>query len=109
MKVVSQISPNSLVVFSGLVPRPMDYPSSKVRCENYRSIQLATEELCREKGWNCTAVLVFNEFIDRNGNITESMKHFVEGLYLTQAGIRKLRAIWLRHLGYFPKKATAYE
>ena len=35
----------SNVVFSGLVPRPLDFPQSRVRCENYsRSYQLAMEE-----------------------------------------------------------------
>ena len=60
MTVLNQITPNTLVLFSGLVPRPVDHPSSKIRCENYtRAYQLATQELCRDRGWNCTTVAVF--------------------------------------------------
>ena len=45
MEAINDVNPYSHVVFSGLVPRPLDFPQSRVRCENYsRSYQLAMEE-----------------------------------------------------------------
>ena len=35
MKAINQISSNSLVVFSGLVPHPMDHPRSRANCLQY--------------------------------------------------------------------------
>ena len=46
MKVIMEQSPNSLVVMSGLVLRPLDYLQSKMRCLNYnRAFQLSMQDL----------------------------------------------------------------
>ena len=109
LPLVSIVSQNTLVVFSGLVPRPVDFPSSRMHCENYsRAYHLSAQDLCKKRGWNCASVSVFNEFLDKWGRILEPNIEFQDGLYLTVTGIRRLRSAWLRHLGYFPKKWLWY-
>ena len=105
VNIITQITPNSLIVFSGLVLRLLYFPSSKNRCENYsRAYQSATQELSSQHASNCTYVSVFREFLDKSGRILQPDTNFQDGIYLTQTGIRKLRSVWLRFLGYFPKK-----
>ena len=107
MTVVSQITPQTLVLFSGLIPRPLDHPRSRRVCINYSSTyNLVAEELRRKRSWNCVAMTVFEEFCDRQGAIVLVKDRFLDTLTLTQAGIRVLRAAWLRKLGYFPRKAS---
>ena len=74
---ITRASPNSMVLFAGLVPCPIDHPRSRVRCENYsRSFDLSTEELCRTKGYNCNYISVYIEFLDQEGNIRKSTLNF---------------------------------
>ena len=104
MKIVDKVTPNSLVLFSGLVPRPVDFPKSKIPCENYtRVYSVATQDLAK-KVWKCSTIPVFEEFINKKGLVEDPLQNFDDGLYLTNMGMRKLCAAWLRHLGYFPKK-----
>ena len=99
-------SPNTHLVLSGMVPCPVDFPRSDVRCSNFnRALQLAADRLRKERGYNCSAVMVYNEFLNKEYAIKEPTKNFTDELYLTVHGIRILRAAWLRHLGFFPRKA----
>ena len=51
MRVIHK-NPNSHVLVSGLVPRPLDFPQSRKRCENYNSSsRLIVQELRRK--FNC--------------------------------------------------------
>ena len=104
--IVTEVTPNTMMILSGLVPRPMDFEKSAPRCRTYsRSYQDITRQLCNTNGYNITAVSVFEEFLDENKRVKDVEANFEEGIYLTVAGIRLLRAAWLRFLGYFPKKA----
>ena len=107
VKVVNEITPNTLIMFSGLVPRPLDHPESRMICHDYtRTYIKVTEELRMKNNWNCVALSVYDEFLNQQGDIDNPMDHFLEGLYLTKSGIHVLRAAWLRRLGYFPQKAV---
>ena len=104
---INRITPNSHVLVTGLVPRPMDYPHSRKRCENVNnSYCLIVQELHRKHAFNVGYLDVFLEFIELDGCITEPRHLFVEDIFLSEAGAHKLRAIWLHHLGFFPKKAV---
>ena len=106
VRIIMQITPNTMVVFSGLVPHPLDHDCSAKRCKEYsQSYVEVTKALRHSKGWNCTSVLVFHEFLDDEGNIDKADTSFEQGIYLTQNGYRVLRAAWLRYLGFFLKKA----
>ena len=110
MKLVGCQSPNSMVIFSGLLPRTVDFHKSRITCKNYsRAYKVATHELVETKGWSCSTVMVFTKFLDKQGLIEDPAKYFINDLYLLSLGIRKLRACWLRHLGYFPCKASEEE
>ena len=105
MKAITEVNPCSHVVFSGLIPRPIDFHRSRMRCENYsRSYKVAVEEYRVKYGWNCGFLSVFKEFL-KDDKILDTSKYFIEDLYLSAEGIRILRAASLRHLGFFPKKA----
>ena len=103
---ISNFSPKSMIVVSGLVPRPLDYPRSAAVSQKMSKLyQNTVQELRDSHGKNCSFVSVFAEFLDDAGNIKNQPESFKDGLYLTMGGIRVLRAAWLRFLGYFPKKA----
>ena len=104
---INQIKPNSHVLVTGLVPRPLDYPHSCKRCESVNSsYRLIVQELRRKFAFNVGYLDVFLNFIDLDGKIMSPNELFVEDIFLSEKGARKLRAIWLRHLGFFPKKAV---
>ena len=107
LQAIDKINPFSHVLFSGLLPQPLDYPRSKSRCDNYScAYKMAVEEFRVKKGWNCGFIHVQPEFLDGHKNIKDPQRNFVDELYLSVNGIRLLRAAWLRHLGFFPKKAV---
>ena len=95
VKVIHQFSKNTMVVFSGLVPRPMDHFRSHLRCRNYSKLYEDAAQDLRKKGYNCVAVMVFDEFLDSNGNIVNAGANFKEDIFLTITGIGILRAAWL--------------
>ena len=95
----------ALICISGLVPRPMDFPTSAQMCDEVnKSFWFSVDALCK-KNYNVCYMPVFHEFLDMNQNILDPVGNFVEGLFLSTSGIRVLRAVWLRFLGYFPKKS----
>ena len=105
VKAINTVNPNSMITFTGLVPRPMDFPRSRCRSENFnRSLELATDDIRRKHGWNCNAMDVYLLYINEKEQIKDSKKNFIDDLYLSEAGIRILRAAWLRKFGFFPKK-----
>ena len=94
--VMSEISPNTLVMLLGLVLQPLDHHRSKNLCNSYtKSYITVTEELRKNKGWNCVALNMFNEFVDVQGEIVQVQERFYDGLFLTLVGIKVLRAAWL--------------
>ena len=104
---MAQVTPNTMVIFSGLVPRPMDLERSAPRCGTYtRTYQDIARQLRTNKGWNVTAVSVFDNFMDQQKQVIKPTENFEENIYLSVSGIRVLRAAWLRFLGYFPKKVS---
>ena len=104
--VITEISPNTMIVFSGLVPRPMDFERSAPRCRTYTKAYVDTaQQLRNHKGWNVTALSVFDQFLDEEKGVANTSVNYEDNVYLTVTGIRILRAAWLRFLGYFPKKA----
>ena len=66
---------------------------------------MASKELTRKYGWNIGYVGTYLEFLTLAGHIKDEKSNFVYGIFLSESGIRVLRAAWLRHLGFFPKKA----
>ena len=107
VSIITEISPNTLIMMLGLVPRPLDHHRSKGLCASYsKSYAMVTEEIRKNKGWNCVTLDVFSEFLDGQGEICQEEERFFDGLFLTPTGIRILRAAWLRRLRYFPMKAS---
>ena len=103
---IQKQSPSSMIIFSGLVPRPLDHPRLRKRCENYsQAYWLASDDLRGTRGANCSFVAVYQEFLNQDGTIKVQDMNFEQGIYLSVAGIRVLRAAWLRFLGFFPQKA----
>ena len=106
VRAVNQFNKNSMITFTWLVPRPMDYPRSRCRSENFnRSLELATDDIQKKQGWNCNSMDVYRLFLNDKENIKEPRKNFVDELYLSEARICVLRAAWLRKFGFFPKKS----
>ena len=96
LKALNERNKNSHVLFSGLVPRPIDYPRSRVRCENYsRAYQLAVEDNRRKHGWNCSFIDVQLEFLTKDDKIKDQRKYFMDDLFLSVDGVQLLRACWL--------------
>ena len=107
LKAINQVNSNSHVLITGLVPQPMDYPKSRKTCENYNSSYRAiTHELRRKFNYNVGFKDVFLEFLTLDGRIVNPKDNFVDDIFLSVTGARRLRAVWLRHLGFFPKKAA---
>ena len=101
---INAVNDKSHVVISGLVPRPMDYPDSRKRCENVNSsFRLIVKELRRKFNYNVGYVDVFLDFITTRGEILDAQDNFVDQVFLSDTGARLLRKLWLRHLGFFPK------
>ena len=106
IQAIRQQNDKSHVVFSGLIPRPMDYPASRKLCESYNSsMRIGTQEMVRKHGWNVSYTGSFYEFLELNGCIKDSKQNFVDDIFLSETGYRLLHASWLRQLGFFPKKA----
>ena len=102
---VVRVTPNSLIVFSGVVPRPVDHQQSRNRCISFNKVlQMVVNQLRQDKHMNCMFLDPYSEFLDAQGKILDPHTNFQDELYLTEIGIRNLRAMWLCHLGYFPKK-----
>ena len=60
MMVINSASPNSLVMFTGLLPRPMDHLRSRSVCESYnKMMKLTIEELKNQKVWNVSFLDVY--------------------------------------------------
>ena len=59
-----------------------------------------------DQGYNCTSIDAYSDFLLQDGSIAEAKANFIDQIYLSQAGIRSLRALWLRHFGYFPEKVS---
>ena len=73
----SKVSPNSLITFTGLVPRPMDFPRSRARCESYsRTYQLAVQGLSASGKGNCSYMLAAQEFLTQDGRILNPDTNF---------------------------------
>ena len=105
MEAISAVAPGTKVVFSGLVPWPIDHHRSRIRCENfYRALQVSTQQITQKFGYNCEALDVTMEFLNQDYSIRDPITYFEEDLYLSTQGIRVLRVAWLRHLEFFPKK-----
>ena len=103
---ITDINAYSHIVFSGLLPRPMDFAQSRKRCEQYNSsYRLVVEELRRKYAHNVGFVDPFLEFVSLSGSVLDQDKNFHDGIFLSKQGAWKLRSTWLRHLGYFPRKA----
>ena len=86
---------------------PMDHPRLRVACLNYtKTLGTTVQELRSQNGWNCVAINVYEEFLDKQGRVAQPKERFHEGIFLRPAGICILRAAWLRKLGYFPQKAS---
>ena len=62
--------------------------------------------MVRKFAYNVGYLDVFLQFLELDGTITNAQQLFEEQIFLSVAGARKLRGIWLRHLGFFPKKAV---
>ena len=106
MHQVNEVSPNSYVLVSGLIPRPMDHPHPRKRCENYNSsYRLIVQELRRRFAFNVGFKDGYLDFLSLDDTILDREQNFDEGIFLSRAGARLLRSIWLRFLGFFLKKA----
>ena len=106
---ITEVNPNAHVIFSGLVPRPVDDVRSRNRVHQMSSIMVQEVNRCRGvDNWNCGFVNIMDEFLDEFGEIKEVEHNFVDRLYLSTDGTRVARAAWLRHLGFFPKKSQQY-
>ena len=102
---VHQMSPRSLIIFSGLLPRPLDWPQARTRVQNYsRAYSLVVDDL-KNKGYNVEYVNPYPAFINQDGTVARPNQNYIQGLYLSTNGIRQVCAIWLRFLGFFPPKA----
>ena len=103
---VSAQNPAALMCISAVVPRPMDYPASRDSSDEFnRALWTAVDDM-KKRGHNVCFIPSYNEFLDENQNVIEPITNFVEGLFLSKAGTRFIRAAWLRFLGYFPKKTN---
>ena len=106
MRNIYQASPNSLVAFTSLVPRPMDHSRSMKMCQNFgRSLETTVQDMRANRSWNCNYINIYDEFLDNEGGIKDIKDVFVEELYLLPMGICQLRAKWLRHFGFFLPRA----
>ena len=106
-EVIRQQNNKSHILFTGLVPRPMDYPKSRKLYENYNnSYRTIVYELHRKFGYNLGFKDVFLDFLALDGSIINPKENFVDDIFLSVSGARLLRATWLHHLGFFPKKAV---
>ena len=104
---ITSINKDTQIIITGLVPRPMDYPGLHKMCKNYNAAyRNIVQELKRKQRLNVDFVDVFYEFLELNGTLKQLKRNFVEEIFLSAQGCRMLRAIWLRHLGFFPKKAV---
>ena len=107
LKAINAVNDKSHVLISGLVPRPLDYPDSRKRCENYNgSYRLIVQELVRKFNYNIGFIDVFLDFIGFDGKILDEHVNFIDQVFLSVQGARTLRKLWLRHLGFFPKTAV---
>ena len=98
-------NPGINVVITGLVPRLVDYNHSRKRCEFMNSsLRLITKDLeLKVKPATVQYMDPFYEFLNLDGTVKNVEQKFINGVFLS-TGICVLRAAWLRHLGYFPKK-----
>ena len=104
---VTRVTPNSLIMFSGVVPRPVDHQRSWNKCISFnKALQMVIDQLRQDRHLNCTFLDPYSEFLDAHGNILDPHTNFQDELYLTEIGIRNLCAMWLRHFGFFPKKPS---
>ena len=91
LNVINSINLNSHVLITGLIPRPIDYTYSRKRCENYNSLyRLIVQELVRKCAYNVGFLDVFLEFLQLDGTIEDPQRLFVEQIFLSEAGTRKL-------------------
>ena len=103
---ITKNSLNSMMVFCGVVPRPMDHSRSRNRCVMFnKALQDVVTELRQQQCMNCVCLDVYSEFLDRKGQVLVD-NNFQDDLFLSEAGARMLRTMWLRYLGFFPKKAA---
>ena len=94
MHQVNEVSPNSYVLVSGLIPLPMDHPHSRKRCENYNSsYRLIVQELRRRFAFNVGFKDAYLDFLSLDGTIIDREQNFDEGIFLSRAGARLLRSI----------------
>ena len=77
IKAVNQVNPNCHVVFSNLVPRPVDDDRSR-KCVNQMSTTIAQEvaRVWQQHGWNCGFVNVMEELLDDCGYIKHPDTNF---------------------------------
>ena len=86
MQAIRQFNDNAMVTFVGIVPRPMDYQRSKVRCATFnKTLLMVTEEIRKKRNWNVGMLDVLQEFLDRAGGIRNE-QFYVDQLYLSVAG-----------------------
>ena len=105
VEAITAVNVECYILISGLVPRPVDWPRSRLKAQNYsRALQLAAESL-HKSGYNTAFVQVFNLFLSKDLQLCNVHINYVEQMYLSGQGIRIVRAQWLCHLGFFPPKA----
>ena len=104
MEAITGANTEVMILFSSLLPRPIDWPRSRNLTEGYsRSIEETVQKL-HNRGFRADFVNIYSHLLNDKGGIYSVHTNFVDQLYLSQAGIRSVRALWLRHLGYFPAR-----
>ena len=105
MHSIVAVNDKSLVIFCGVAPRPLDHHRSRARCVNYnKALVSVVDQLRWDRGWNCTALDIYDNFIQGERSIVQPLVNFQDELYFTEVGVRLIQAMWLRRLGYFPQK-----
>ena len=91
---IVKINVNSLIVFCGSVPRPLDHHRSQSNCVSFnKALQNTVTHLQQHSLINCVYLDVYSGFIDTQGAIISPHVNFQDELYLTEAGIRVLHAM----------------
>ena len=93
------------ILVSGIIPRPVDHKVSQRPCESANtSMRLIVQDIAEKFKVNLKYIDVYLEYLNLDGTIKRVKDNFREDIYLTEIGIRIIRAAWLRELGFFPKK-----
>ena len=91
MKSIAQQNNRAQVLITGLVLRPTDYPKSRKYCENYNSsYRLIAQKVKHKEGLNIAFKDPFLEFLGLDGSIIEPQVNFVDEIFLSALGARKL-------------------